>query len=86
MPIPQLNPVQSFGVAAQPVSAQPSFQNNALAGSGFAPPPAPMEILPPPPPPEMGQSAMNYLPSNAAPGWNDPPVFSKPLRPQVGIL
>lgn len=37
-------------------------------------------------PHEMGQSAMNILPSSAAPGWNDPPVLSKPLRSQVNFL
>lgn len=30
----------------------------------------------------FGQSAMNFLPPNAAPGWNDPPVVSKPNKPQ----
>ncbi|XP_022916302.2 protein transport protein Sec31A isoform X1 [Onthophagus taurus] len=33
------------------------------------------------PPIEMGQSAINTLPKTSAPGWNDPPFFSK-SRPQ----
>lgn len=73
--------IPSFGRA---VNTQPSFQNNlATAGDGFPAPPIATEVLPPPLPTEMGQSAMNYLPANAAPGWNDPPVLNKPLRPQV---
>lgn len=63
---------------SQPISAQPTFQSNALGAF-----PSPVEGLPPPPPLEVGQSAMNYLPANAAPGWNDPPVLSKSVRPQV---
>lgn len=44
--------------------------------------------VPPPSDPtiETGQSAMNILPLNTAPGWNDPPAFNKPSRTQVSIL
>lgn len=92
-PNPVLNPTPllpsfpqnppGFGTPLPPVNTQPSFQNNAVTGGGFPAPPTAGEILQPQ---EIGQSAMNYLPANAAPGWNDPPVLNRSVRPQVGTL
>ncbi|XP_017777506.1 PREDICTED: protein transport protein Sec31A isoform X2 [Nicrophorus vespilloides] len=71
--------------AAQPFTPNPGqFNTNATTNSSFPPstpfvPSNNFNQNPMMPPPDMS-SAMNVLPSTAAPGWNDPPAFNKPAK------
>lgn len=70
------NNYQSFVPTVQPTSNNNYVPNIPLNPTPFNPVQSP--------PHEVGQPAIERPYQSNAPGWNDPPIFNKPLRSQVG--
>lgn len=63
---------------------QPPTNNNFVPNIPLNPIPFNPVQSPPNQPHEIGQPALEKpYQSNDPPGWNDPPIFNKPLRSQV---